>query len=89
MCVVSMVGDHYRDLVPRRPWYDPVRIIRDSTTEKEIAEIKKELEEVKELLKKAKKYDEDNNEPECEIDEKVELLKRLSDKLDVDLSEVF
>jgi len=55
----------------------------------QIAELKKDMEEVKKVLLVAKKYDEDNNEPHCEMDEKVALLKKVAAFVGVDLSEVF
>jgi hypothetical protein len=44
---------------------------------------------MKQLLIKAKIYDEKNNEPNCEIEDKVATLKRIAELMGVDLSEVF
>ena len=44
---------------------------------------------MKALLIRAKKYDEDNNEPHCEMEDKVELLKKVAKYVGVDLKEVF
>ena len=44
---------------------------------------------MKALLIRAKEYDERNNEPHCEMEEKVELLKKIAAAVGVDLSEVF
>ena len=41
-----------------------------------------------ELLKRAKKYDEDNGEPDCEIDEKMDVLRKVAKLVGVDLDEV-
>ncbi|TPJ86977.1 MULTISPECIES: hypothetical protein [unclassified Mesorhizobium] len=51
--------------------------------------LKKDVEEMKALLIRAKEYDERNNEPHCEIEDKVALLKRVAEAVGVDLSEVF
>jgi hypothetical protein len=51
--------------------------------------LKKEVEEMKELLKRAVEYDERNNEPHCEIEEKVEVLKKVAELLGVDLDSIF
>jgi hypothetical protein len=52
-------------------------------------ELKKMMEEAKDLLTRAKEYDEKNNEPECEMEDKVAILKRLAELVGVDLSAVF
>lgn len=44
---------------------------------------------MKELLKRAKKYDEDNGEPNCEMADKVAVLKRVAELVGVSLDEIF
>ena len=92
MCVVSMIGDHYDKW--RGP-YQP-KIIDTGTTytftgvsQAEFEALKKEVEEMKELLKKAKIYDEKNNEPDCEMESKIAFLKKIAEAVGVDLEEVF
>ena len=58
-------------------------------SKEEFAALKKEVELIKDLLKRAKKYDEDNGEPDCEMDEKIALLKAVAEVVGVDLDEVF
>ena len=89
MCVVSMIGDHFNDKYknyPVQPWVinTPVPISRQ-----EFDALRKEVQEMKALLIRAKKYDEDNNEPHCEMEDKVELLKKVAKYVGVDLKEVF
>lgn len=55
----------------------------------EFEALRKEVLEMKELLKKAVEYDKRNNEPHCELEEKVALLKKVAEVFGVDLSEVF
>lgn len=62
----------------------------------EITELKKnfeslqnEMRELKKLLIAAKKYDEATGQPNCEMDEKVKLIKSIAEVLGVDMSEVF
>ena len=101
MCVVSMVGDHYQELIPRR-WPNVVPAYTDTGVD--VVELKrridmmeaensKQLEDlrrtIEDLLVKAKQYDVDNAEPDCEVDEKVALLKAIAATLGVDLKEVF
>lgn len=102
MCVVSMIGDHYADKWRPKPWFpDPIGWPIDepyrpnktvvptiNVSREEFDALRKEVEEMKELLKRAKKYDEDNGEPDCEIDEKMELLRRVAEAVGVDLSDV-
>lgn len=51
--------------------------------------LRKEVEEMKALLNRALEYDKKNNEPHCEMEEKVALLKAVAKMVGVDLSEVF
>lgn len=110
MCVVSMVGDHYRDKWVARPYFPtiiqpniipnlpnlpktgkakgsgvlpPVPISRE-----EFDQLRKEVLELKELLIRAKKYDEDNNEPHCEIEEKMEILRKMAAIVGINLDDV-
>lgn len=101
MCVVSMIGDHYRDRWPDQyPWAQPwvlppnggaVTITWPSTpavSREEFEALRRDVLEMKELLKKAKAYDERNNEPECEVDEKMDVLRRVAKLVGVDLDDV-
>ncbi len=38
-----------------------------------------------ELLRKARKYDEENNEPDCELDDKRLALKKIADEMGVEI----
>ena len=58
-------------------------------SKQEFDDLKKEVELLKGLLKKAKIYDEENNEPECELDSKIQFLKQVAEWVGVDLEEVF
>ena len=83
MCVVSMVIDHATTTWPRRiptpwPWNDP--------TPPQPLISPDELKEFRELLERAREYDRKNSEPECEQDDKRELLKKLAKQLGVDVS---
>lgn len=56
---------------------------------KEFADLRKEVEDMKKLLERAAEYDRQNNEPACEVEEKVALLKRVAELVGVDLKDVF
>lgn len=111
MCVVSMIGDHYRDKWEPAPWFPdniPVRpapmptwpplppvegkplpiVIQPEVTKEQFDELKKEVLEMKELLKRAIKYDQDNGEPECQIEEKMELLRKVAEMVGISLDDV-
>lgn len=99
MCVSSMVMDHYRDkwLEPNHPFftwttpgtYGTPLSVKPEITRAEFDELKRDIEEMKAPLIRAKKYDADNNEPDCEMGEKVALVRKIAKLVGVDLSEVF
>lgn len=91
MCTVSMIGDGYRDQFPNR-WpdlYPPGAEKLGSVTRAEFEALKQEVEELKKLLLAAKEFDEKTGQPDCEIDEKVELIKKIAEMVGVDMDEVF
>lgn len=90
MCVTSMVGDHYREKFTPWPYpdYPPAVPMHIGPTRTEFDALKRDVLEMKELLKRAKKYDEDNGEPECEMDEKMDLLRKVAKMVGVDLDDV-
>ena len=57
--------------------------------EKEIASLKKELEELKELLKAAKTFDEKTGQPECEMDDKIDFIKKVAEMIGVNFDDIF
>lgn len=87
MCTVSMIGDHYRD--KWMPVYPAPSINIPAVSREEFEALKREILDLKALLKKAKKYDEDNGEPKCEMDTKIAFLKAMAKELGVDLDDIF
>lgn len=100
MCVVSMVGEHYNDKWKPfkyhhwpaiEPWPDSPKVPYPGARpiipvdRVEFDDLKKQVEEMIALMKRAKKYDEDNNEPDCEVDEKMDLLRKVAKLVGVDL----
>jgi hypothetical protein len=87
MCTVSMVADHYQD--KWRHIYDqytsPTYV---GPTRAEFDALKKEVEDLKALLKRAKEYDVRNNEPDCEIAEKMEVLRKIAQLVGISLDDV-
>lgn len=104
MCTVSMVGDHYRDIWKQRDWYQPhfpmtpaipmpgpnqtIVVQPPSISRAEFDELKREVTEMKALLKRAKEYDERNGEPNCEMDEKMAILRKVAELVGVKLDDV-
>lgn len=99
MCVVSNLGDDYGRTFPDRwpGWYpttpstgtSTVITIPPAVSREEFEALKKEVTELVKLLKAAKIYDEATGQPDCEMDEKVELIKQLAETLGVDLEDLF
>lgn len=100
MCVVSMIGDHYRDkwapilpgpaspMVPFAP-ISPFRgLIEPEVSRQEFDDLKKEVLEMKALLKRAIKYDKDNHQAGCEIDDKMGFLRKVAAIVGVSLDDV-
>lgn len=58
-------------------------------TQEQFDELKKEMQELKKLVLAAIEYDKKTGEPDCHMDEKVALIKRLAELVGVDMSEVF
>lgn len=96
MCVVSNVGDYWKDVTwPNRYQSIPIDTITSAKpidlgqVFQDVEKLKKEVEELKKLLLAAKAYDEALGEPHCETDEKVALIKKLAELVGVDMKEVF
>lgn len=84
MCVVSMIHDDWnRRTFPDTPVQDIFKSI-DFATRAELEELRKEVESLKKLLKAAKIYDEETGQPDCDVDEKTQLLRKICEKLEID-----
>jgi hypothetical protein len=99
MCTVSNVGDYWKDDFNKRyPNINP-DVYRGPlqgyvgaqpfNSQEEIAKLRKEMEELKLLLLAAKRYDEQMGEPDCEMDDKVTLIKKIAKLVGVDMRDVF
>lgn len=102
MCMVSNIGDQYKETFPQKwpnvwphvnpqtpPFPQAYPVITPAVTRQEFDALKAEVEELKKLLQAAKKFDDATGQPHCEMDEKVELIKRLAKIVGVDLGDVF
>ena len=100
MCVVSMTGDYFSDKWKNNPsinWPNVNNLPNSSmtypqidpgVTKQEFEQLKKEVLEMKELLKRSIEYDKKNNEPHCEIAEKIITIKQIANLLGVDLNDL-
>ena len=83
MCVVSMVVDSWNE-----KWSQPQYPFYPGSESARITALEKEVEFLKLQIQQAKKYDKDNEEPDCEDREKIAKLKELAAVLDLDISDV-
>lgn len=89
MCTVSMIIDNYRDTGRARDYYWPGPNLVPGVSRAEFDRLKEEFEELKELIKAAKKYDDNTGQPDCEMDDKVDFLRGVAEYLGVDVDDVF
>lgn len=95
MCVVSFVGadDALTGLEDKwKPWEPYIQpsytFTTTGPTQEEFDKLKAEVLEMKELLRKAKIYDEVNNEQDCEIEAKMEFLRQVAKLVGIELDDV-
>ncbi len=89
MCTMSMIADHYRDKFERdRVWWPEPEILTIPVSRAEFDELRRSVEDMKILLQKAKVYDEENDQPECENADKIAVLKKLAELVGVDLGDL-
>lgn len=93
MCAVSNIGDTWgRDFETRYPeWTKPYR---DTVTfppyeHSDIEKLRREVEELKKLLRAAAEFDRATGQPDCQMDDKVALIRAVAAALGVDMSGVF
>lgn len=93
MCVLSFVGDNWSRRIPESyPWTGAdfnITQTQYGPSREEFEALKKDLELMREELKAAKAQDIAEGNPDCEMEEKVALLKKVAEICGVDLSEVF
>lgn len=64
-------------------------MLGETISREEFDALRCEVEELKALLLAAKAFDEATGQPDCEMDEKVELIKRVAEAVGVDLEDLF
>lgn len=98
MCSYSMVADHYRAQWQPTNW--PYQTLphplssagsaslvlnQSEVSRAEFNELRRDVQQMKALLERAKEYDAKNGEPDCEMEEKVELIRKVAKLVGVDL----
>lgn len=93
MCTLSMVGDHYSE--KWQPVLPQILPIPDETYKNnpisrwEFEQLRREVEDMKALVERALQYDREHNEPDCQVEEKLEVLRKVAEFVGIDLDEVF
>ena len=97
MCMVSNIGTAAGGAIPGQypcvqPWINPQPNTPppsiDSVSRAEFDALRREMEELRKLLVAAKEYDKATGQPDCEIEDKVALLKKHAEIVGVDLDDV-
>lgn len=100
MCTVSNIGSGWGGTFPGRyPWIQPyvptapapvmpIPVSIPGVSKDEFDRLKREVEELRKLLAVAKEFDKATGQPDCEMDEKIALLKRVAEYVGVDLGDV-
>lgn len=96
MCMVSNIGDAWAEKFPQKwPQFPPPQENPPShwaipyVTKSDFEALKKEVQELKALLEAAKKFDAATGQPDCQMEEKVKLIKAIAKLVGVDLGDVF
>jgi len=92
MCTVSFIGDsipgtwpkRYPETFPAYPTTLPSEVSRS-----EFDALKAEIAALRDLLVAAKRFDAATGQPDCEMDEKVALIKKVAELVGVPLGDVF
>lgn len=95
MCMVSNITQPWAQSIPQwippltNPEPPPFAPPMTWPTRAEFASLKREVEELKKLLQAAKAFDEATGQPDCEMEEKVEIVKKVAELVGVDLGDIF
>jgi Asp-tRNA(Asn)/Glu-tRNA(Gln) amidotransferase C subunit len=82
-----MIGDHFGDKWKQQDYTNLFNQF-PNVTRKEFDKLKKEVEEMMALLKRAKIYDEQNNEPNCELEDKMKKIREIAKLVGLDIDEI-
>lgn len=88
MCSIIHRGSLWSKMGPLKTVTTTGSYLIPEVSKLEFDQLKKEVIEMKELLRKAKIYDEENNEPDCEIETKMNFLREIAKLVGVELDDV-
>lgn len=94
MCSVSMVMDHTYDEWWRRYYDDHPTLVPQPTAPYTVPiypqpvrlPTQEEVDDFRRLLERARQYDKDHGQPDCELEDKRRKIKDLAEQLGVDVS---
>lgn len=90
MCAVSNIGDQYAGQWPGAAGGAALfGLFPQGPTKQEFEDLKREVLQMKELLKKAKAQDEAEGNKDCEMEEKLKILRAVAEAVGVSLDDVF
>lgn len=104
MCIASFIGDDFSRRIGGSPWttlpVDTMPGFPNSDTKlpgqlfnpasrTELEALRKEVADLRVLLEQAKTYDKDHDEPNCELEEKIALVKHFGEVFSIDFHGVF
>jgi DNA-binding XRE family transcriptional regulator len=87
--MVSNIGDSFQKKWNQPEWKKIFSPYSPDVTREEYEALKKEVEDMKKKLIEAKIYDIETNQPDCEMEDKVKILKEIAKLFNIDLSDVF
>lgn len=99
MCMVSNIGDDWANKFPQKwPQFNPPPphpspldpfFPLPTVSQADFDALRREVQELKKLLKAAKKFDQATGQPDCEMEQKVKLIKAIAKLVGVDLGDIF
>ncbi len=96
MCVVSNMGGWWGQTYPQTyPWVQPYVVdptapapTPETVGREEFEALRNEIKELRKLLIAAKEFDAATGQPDCEMEEKVAVLRRIAELVGVDLDDI-
>ncbi len=80
--------DSYPTIQPYVAQPQPIPVPVPGVSREEFDRLKREVEELVKLLAAAKEFDAATGQPDCEVDEKVAMIRKIADFVGVDLGDV-
>lgn len=87
--VQPYIPDPYPLPNPYTPPTPITTVTISGVSQEEFDRLKREVEDLRELLLAAKKFDEETGQPDCQDDDKVDLIRKVAKLVGVDVDEVF